>query len=203
MNILNKVLTLNLNSAWQPIGHKTVQEAMGDIFSENYLALNIEYQKHSNGSWNYDDISEMTPVEWDEWKTLPIRDFDFFIRTSHLKIRVPTILICKKYDKVPKTRMKLSKANVRQRDGGICQYTGKRIKPSQGNIDHVIPVSRGGANTWNNLVYCKKDINTKKGNKLPEEAGLSLIREPKIPSKTLPLKNLNKLNHHDWSLFIK
>ena len=51
MNILNKVLTLSLNSAWQPIGHKTVQDAMGDLFSENYLALNVEYENISH--WHY------------------------------------------------------------------------------------------------------------------------------------------------------
>ena len=202
MNILNKVLTLSLNSAWQPIGHKTVQDAMGDLFSENYLALNVDYEKYSDGSWNFNSISNMLPLEWNDWINLEIRDFDFYIRTAKLKIRVPTILICKKYDKIPKTRMKLTKANIRKRDGGVCQYTGKKINANQGNIDHVIPVSRGGANTWNNLVYCNKEINTKKGNKLPEEAGLNLIKQPEEPGTSIPLTNLTKANHQDWRLFI-
>lgn len=202
MNILNKVLTLSLNSAWQPIGHKTVQDAMGDLFSENYLALNVDYEKHSDGSWNFNSISNMLPIEWNDWINLEIRDFDFYVRTAKLKIRVPTILICKKYDKIPKTRMKLTKANIRKRDGGVCQYTGKKINANQGNIDHVIPVSRGGANTWNNLVYCNKEINTKKGNKLPEEAGLNLIKQPEEPNTSIPLTNLTKANHQDWKLFI-
>lgn len=202
MNILNKVLTLSLNSAWQPIGHKTVQDAMGDLFSENYLALNVDYEKHSDGSWNFNSIRNMLPLEWNDWINLEIRDFDFYVRTAKLKIRVPTILICKKYDKIPKTRMKLTKANIRKRDGGVCQYTGKKINANQGNIDHVIPVSRGGANTWNNLVYCNKEINTKKGNKLPEEAGLNLIKQPEEPNTSIPLTNLTKANHQDWKLFI-
>lgn len=202
MNILNKVLTLSLNSAWQPIGHKTVQDAMGDLFSENYLALNVEYEKHSDGSWDFNGICDMLPLEWSEWVNLEIRDFDFYVRTTKLKIRVPTILICKTYDKIPKTRMKLTKSNIRKRDGGVCQYTGKKINANQGNIDHVIPVSRGGANTWNNLVYCNKEINTKKGNKLPEEAGLNLIKQPEEPNTSIPLANLTKANHQDWKLFI-
>ena len=98
--------------------------------------------------------------------------------------------------------MKLTKANIRKRDGGVCQYTGKKINANQGNIDHVIPVSRGGANTWNNLVYCNKEINTKKGNKLPEEAGLNLIKQPEEPGTSIPLTNLTKANHQDWKLFI-
>ena len=202
MNILNKVLTLSLNSAWQPIGHKTVQDAMGDLFSDNYLALNVDYDKYSDGSWNFNSIINMLPLEWNDWVDLEIRDFDFYVTTSKLKIRVPTILICKKYDKIPKTRMKLTKANIRKRDGGVCQYTGKKINANQGNIDHVIPVSRGGANTWNNLVYCNKEINTKKGNKLPEEAGLNLIKQPEEPGTSIPLTNLTKANHQDWKLFI-
>ena len=202
MNILNKVLTLSLNSAWQPIGHKTVQDAMGDLFSENYLALNVEYEKHSDGSWDFNGICDMLPLEWSEWVNLEIRDFDFYVRTTKLKIRVPTILICKTYDKIPKARMKLTKSNIRKRDGGVCQYTGKKINANQGNIDHVIPVSRGGANTWNNLVYCNKEINTKKGNKLPEEAGLNLIKQPEEPNTSIPLTNLTKANHQDWKLFI-
>ena len=202
MNILNKVLTLSLNSAWQPIGHKTVQDAMGDLFSDNYLALNVDYDKYSDGSWNFNSIINMLPLEWNDWVNLEIRDFDFYVRTAKLKIRVPTILICKKYDKIPKTRMKLTKANIRKRDGGVCQYTGKKINANQGNIDHVIPVSRGGANTWNNLVYCNKEINTKKGNKLPEEAGLNLIKQPEEPGTSIPLTNLTKANHQDWKLFI-
>ena len=79
MNILNKVLTLSLNSAWQPIGHKTVQDAMGDLFSDNYLALNVDYDKYSDGSWNFNSIINMLHLEWNDWINLEIRDFDFYV----------------------------------------------------------------------------------------------------------------------------
>ena len=47
-----------------------------------------------------------------------------------------------------------------------------------------------------------KEINTKKGNKLPEEAGLNLIKQPEEPNTSIPLTNLTKANHQDWKLFI-
>lgn len=202
MEILNKVLTLNLNSNWQPIGYKTVQTAICDICTPNYSALDISYIKNSDGTWDFNEMETMVPVDWNDWIELPVRDFDFYIRSAFLKIRVPTIIISKQFNKMPKMKSKLTKKNIRVRDKGICQYTGKKIKPSEGNIDHIIPVSKGGANTWNNMVYCSQKINEQKGNKLPEEAGLTLINQPKEPSPTTIMSTLKNINHPDWNYFI-
>ena len=200
MNILNKVITLSLNSNWQPIGYKNVQDALSDLFCPNYKALNIIYSKYPNGEWNLDEIESMDPVSLDEWLELPVRDIDFSVRSAFLEIRVPTILIATNFNKLHKCKPKLTKQNIRRRDDGICQYTGRKLKPDQGNIDHVIPVSKGGANTWNNMVYCSKEINQKKGNKLPEELGLNLIKSPSQPNM-LPTK-IKKVKHRDWKIFI-
>ena len=55
------------------------------------------------------------------------------------------------------------------RDGNRCQYTGKLLRPDEGSLDHVLPRSRGGRDTWENLVWSGKDVNARKGNRLPHE----------------------------------
>ena len=77
------------------------------------------------------------------------------------------------------------------------------MKPEEANIDHPFPKSRGGPNTWENMVLCYKDINSKKGSKTPEEAGLKLIKQPKEMKPVLASDYIKFNNHVDWSFFIK
>ena len=85
-----------------------------------------------------------------------------------MEIRIPTVVITKNFDRMPKKRPKKIPSNiaVQIRDGSRCQYTGKLLEPHEGSVDHVVPRSRGGAHSWNNVVWAAKDINTMKGNKL-------------------------------------
>ncbi len=92
-------------------------------------------------------------MTWDEWITLPVRDGDYAVRTARGAIRVPTVIVAVNFAKVPKKRPKLCAKNIRERDGNRCQYTGRLLHPTEGNLDHVVPRSRGGADTWENLVW--------------------------------------------------
>src|SRR5436190_12824741 len=95
-------------------------------------------------------------------------------------------------------------STIRERDGNWRQYTGKVLKPEEGSLDHVVPRSRGGKDAWKNLVGSSKDVNAKKGNRLPHEAGLKLLSVPRAP-KELPTSALVRNRHEiaDWELFIK
>ena len=201
-DIASKLLTLCLNSAWQPIGHKTVQDAISDLYACSYKALDIQYDINDNGEWDFNNPLCMNPLDWNDWIDLPIRDMDFSVRSAFLTVRVPTILIATNYSKVHRKRPKLTRQNIRLRDKGTCQYTGKKLKPSEGNIDHIMPVSRGGKNTWTNMVYCDKQLNERKGNKTPEEMGLSLINNPTEPNCKLASAIFRKARHVDWTHFI-
>jgi 5-methylcytosine-specific restriction endonuclease McrA len=143
------------------------------------------------------------PVKWAEWITLPIRASDHAVRTVHGAIRVPTVIVAMNYARVPKKRPKLSAKNIRERDGNRCQYTGILLHPDEGNLDHVVPRSRGGADSWENLVWSSKLINTRKGNRLPHEAGLKLLNVPRAP-KELPVSALLRNAHGiaEWKLFL-
>ena len=77
------------------------------------------------------------------------------------------------------------------------------LKPEEGSLDHVVPRSRGGADAWENLVWSSKAVNTKKGNRLPHEAGLKLLTVPRTP-KELPVSALIRNPHGvaEWKLFL-
>jgi 5-methylcytosine-specific restriction endonuclease McrA len=196
-DILNKSIVLVLNRNWQAINIRTPQEAFCQMATSVATGLDITLG---------DDIhaEALRPVSWAEWITLPIRDGDNAVHTVRGAIRVPTVIVSVNFARVPKKRPKLSARTIRERDGNRCQYTGKLLKPDEGSLDHVLPRSRGGANTWENLVWSSKDVNTRKGNRLPHEAGLKLLNVPRAP-RELPVSALIR-NAHDvaeWNLFLK
>ena len=144
------------------------------------------------------------PVTWDEWITLPIRPQDQVVHTVRGAIRVPTVIVAVNYARVPRKRPKFCTRSIRERDGNRCQYTGRLLRPEEGSIDHVLPRSRGGANSWDNCVWASKEINARKGNRLPQEAGLKLLAAPRVP-KELPATALIRNVHGigDWELFVR
>ena len=203
MGIEDKIICLCLNKRWQPIGVKSVRDAFSELVNPNCVALNVIYSKNTDGSLNFSEVEDIQAVKWDEWIALPVRECDLEIRTSKMSIRVPTIIASSKYAEIPVKTFRPTKNNIWIRDKGICQYSGKKLKPEEANIDHPFPKSRGGPNTWENMVLCHKDINSKKGNKTPEEAGLKLIRKPKAMAPVLATDLIEFKNHIDWSVFIK
>ena len=77
------------------------------------------------------------------------------------------------------------------------------MRPEEGNIDHVVPRARGGQTTWENCVLASKEINSKKGDRLPHEVGLLLLATPKAPV-SMPATFTIRNNHgiRDWELFL-
>ena len=190
-DILTKAVVLVLNRNWQAINVRTPQEAFCMMATNVATGLEIEGEDH------------IRPVTWDEWVRLPIREQDESVRTVRGSIRVPTVIVAVNYAKVPKKRPKLCARGIRERDGNRCQYTGVLLEPEEGSLDHVVPRSRGGQDTWENLVWAAKSVNTRKGNRLPHEAGLKLLKVPRAP-KEVPVTALirNAPGLDDWKLFL-
>jgi 5-methylcytosine-specific restriction endonuclease McrA len=190
-DILNKTTVLVLNRNWQAINVRTPAEAFCQMAVNAATGLDIEGE------------DGMRPVPWNEWLKLPIRPHDNAVGTPRGLVRAPTVIVCVNYSRVPQKRPNLSARNIRERDGHRCQYTGRALRAEEGNIDHVVPRSRGGKTTWENCVLASKEINTKKGNRLPQEAGLRLLKYPRAP-RTLPV-TLTIRNAHgirDWKPFL-
>lgn len=99
---------------------------------------------------------------------------------------IPEVVILKRYADIPTTPIRLSKKAIHERDGYICQYCGTR--DGKMTIDHIIPRSRGGRNTWANMVSCCSDCNSRKGSKTLDECGMALNRQPAIPMEVFKAK---------------
>jgi len=199
---------LCLNNLWQALNTKTVKEALismlGGVDGNNppALAIDMNFPVDENGSVDWDNPEYVQPVDWETWKNLPIRDYDLAIHTSNMTIRAPRVIIQPNYSKMPVVTPRPTKESIRKRDGGVCQYTGRQISWKDGNIDHVIPRTKGGKNTFENMVWCHKEINSKKGDKTPEQAGLKLIRKPKAP-RAVPVSSTIQIAHHpSWIHFL-
>jgi len=199
--ILNKTICLQLNRSWQPIGIRTIRQSIialcGGVDGD-HPAMALDITMSEDG----ETLESAVPTKWDDWVKLPVREQDLSISTRNGAVRAPTVIICQNYNKVPQKSPRLSPANIWQRDGGMCQYTGKKLAKSEGNIDHVTPRSLGGRDSWENLVLCQKDINSIKGNKTNKEAGLNLIRKPAAP-KAVPISfTLRDARHEHWRPFL-
>jgi len=190
-DILNKTIVLVLNRNWQAINIRTPADAFCQMATNAATALEIESESH------------IRTVRWAEWIRLPIRDGDNAVRTVHGAIRVPTVIVAVNYARVPKKRPKLCARTIRERDGNRCQYTGVLLRPDEGNLDHVVPRSRGGADTWENLVWSAREVNQRKADRLPHEAGLKLLSVPRAP-KELPVSAMIRNAHGvaEWKLFL-
>ncbi len=207
MNVISQPV-LCLNNLWQALNTKTVKEALismlGGVDGNNppALAIDMNFPVDENGSVDWDNPEYVQPVDWETWKNLPIRDYDLAIHTSNMTIRAPRVIIQPNYSKMPVVTPRPTKESIRKRDGGVCQYTGRQISWKDGNIDHVIPRTKGGKNTFENMVWCHKEINSKKGDKTPEQAGLKLIRKPKAP-RAVPVSSTIQIAHHpSWIHFL-
>lgn len=182
---------LVLNRQWQAIAVISPAEAFAHMSAGNADALDIAPHL------------AMTPTPLEQWMNLEIRPHDRHIGTSRRSVRVPTIVVLRAFARVPLYLPKFSLKTIYQRDQGICQYSGRQLKPSEASIDHIIPRSRGGDTSWENCVLAERKLNSQKGARTPEEAGLKLIRRPIIPRPvpvTITLKNL--LGIEEWNYFL-
>jgi 5-methylcytosine-specific restriction endonuclease McrA len=192
MNVLTKATVLVLNRNWQAINVRTPQEAFCMLATNVATGLEIEGE------------DRIRPVTWEEWITLPIREQDEAVNTVRGQIRVPTVIVAVNYAKVPKKRPKLCARTIRERDGNRCQYTGRVLRPDEGSLDHVVPRSRGGKDAWENLVWSAKEVNQKKADRLPHEAGLKLLSVPRAPKERLVsamIRNAHEIA--EWKLFVQ
>ena len=114
-DILNKSTVLELNRHWQAIHVKTPAEAFCMNASGAATALDVQADDH------------ITPVRWDDWLKLPVREHDNAVNTPRGPVRVPTVIVAANYAKVPMRRPRFGARGIWERDGGICQYTGCKL----------------------------------------------------------------------------
>ena len=102
------------------------------------------------------------------------------VRSSRRSLRVPSVIRLLEYRRIPHQSRALSRKNILLRDRNTCQYCGEVLPPGELTLDHVIPRSRGGNSTWENLVACCHSCNRRKGNRILNEIDdMILLRDPR------------------------
>lgn len=127
------------------------------------------------------------------------KDKHRWVRSAKMSVAVPTIVRLRDYAQFRKRQVKLNRHNLFARDGHRCQYCGKKFKPADLTIDHVIPKSRGGKLEWSNVTCACVRCNMRKANRTPHEAGMKLIRKPEKPKYQFPIP---KVKHATWAHFV-
>jgi len=187
MSVLNNPVLI-LNNGWTAIRVKNVQSAIQLACRERAVIIDTDtYQLYS----------------WDEWAALPVEDGEDYISAAHSKVRIPEVVVLTVFKHVPDFDIRLTKRSIYLRDGGKCQYTGRSLGKSDYDIDHVIPKSRGGKNSWDNMVLCDKALNRKKADRTPKEAGLDLIRKPFKPKTSTVMFDPAIKQPKSWEKFLK
>ena len=110
---------------------------------------------------------------------------------------MPSVIRLNRYVHAPYKGVNLTRQNVFKRDNFECQYCGTKRDLT---LDHVIPSSKGGPHTWQNLVTACKKCNAKKGDYTPENAGMPLRRRPYKPNYALFLRDSPGQN--EWDEFL-
>lgn len=194
---------LVLNRSYSPIHVIRVRRAIGMVYRELAEIIHVEdgiYQNYDFEKWM--EMSEYfladleDPQEYDD-------SHEDWIRGINFRIRVPKVIRLHTFDRLPKKTLRFNRRSVFARDENLCQYCEKQYPPSQLSFDHVIPKSRGGKTTWENVVTSCLDCNGKKRNRTPEEAGMKLRKTPVKPKRSpLVTARCDHPKYQVWQHFI-
>ena len=137
---------------------------------------------------------------------LPVRDEDGhhdWVYTPRLVLRVPRVIRLTRYQGMARPEVSLTRRNIYARDRATCQYCGKRFSVRELTIDHVVPRSLGGGDSWENLVAACVPCNARKGGRTPDRAGMRLLDTPKRPRRNpLIADRLANPKYASWRPFV-
>jgi len=166
------------------------------------LARNIAEVVHvDGGQWMGYDLETWTEVSELQREFEPHRHD--WVRTVQLDLAVPKVIRLLGYDRLPAQHVKLNRRNLFARDRNRCQYCGNHFPTSELSIDHVIPRSQGGPDTWENLVCSCVKCNARKGGRTPDQARMKLVNLPKRPRRNpLISVRLGQDRYESWKAFL-
>lgn len=119
-----------------------------------------------------------------------------FIHSPSVTIEEPSVIILNKMVKPPSHRIvPLSRKALFSRDGHKCAFCGGDAN----TIDHVTPRSKGGKNTWDNVVAACRPCNAEKADRTPEQAGMPLLWQPYNPTR---VGMIAARRREDWKEFL-
>lgn len=180
---------LVLNRYFQPVQLTTVRRAVVLLYGGAAHAVDEHGEEYDFAAWRATSAPVGEPG----------------IPLARGTLRVPRLVHLLRYDRVPRNVVRLTRENLMTRDGHACQYCGKQPTLRELNIDHVLPRSRGGRDSWENLVTSCMPCNLRKGWRTPEEANMHLQRRPLQPKWSFVAQILRGETRRfpEWNPYLK
>jgi 5-methylcytosine-specific restriction endonuclease McrA len=159
---------LVLNSSWSAVHVASVRRAISLVYQGLAQFVSPEdYNTYDFESWK--ELSRVAPEGYPH-----VRSVDF-------RLRIPEVIRLRYFNGRQRRKIRFTRRNLFERDGYTCQYCAKKLPSSDLTLDHVVPRSRGGRSTWENLVVACVRCNARKASRLPHEVGVRLLRRPEKP----------------------
>ena len=185
---------LVLNRLWQPVNIVGLLRAMSLLFRGRAAAVHAEDGHHRLFS----------AAEWVDFSTRLPPPAAEAVRSPCIVLRVPRVLLLNAYDRVPRREIRFGRRNVYLRDAYTCQYCVRVFREEELNLDHVVPRDVGGKTNWENIVTACVRCNSRKANRLPEQAGMTLCRAPAKPKWRLVVaSSLSPDEVEAWKEFLE
>ena len=156
---------LVVNKHLQAVHLTTARRAFVLLFTDVARAL--------DGAWIAHDF--------EAWSAVGPREGEPAVGTPRGPIRIPRVVQLTTFDRMPRASVRLTRRNIFLRDGHTCQYCARTFQTRDLNLDHVVPRSRGGPMSWENVVCSCRVCNLRKGGRTPAEAGMRLLKRPVRP----------------------
>lgn len=187
---MSHVLVLNRNLF--AIQVASWERAMSLLYLDHASVVDEEYRVHEFKDWiELSKTMEEHPAG--------------FVHTPTLRLAIPEVIALKVFDRVPRQQVPFTRRNIYHHYGYRCCYCGKHLPSTDLNLDHVVPKSRGGGTDWNNIVTSCIPCNLRKGNRLPNEAGMRLLiplSRPKVRAGVTILAQSPIRMRRSWQKFI-
>lgn len=158
--------TLVLNKHWTPVHVTSVRHAIALVYTGRAdIVCPVSYSPHSFEAWRLRGALTSNEI----------------ITGIGFEIESPEIVVLGDYNKLPPRGIAFNRRNLIRRDDNTCQYCGLRLANDRLTIDHILPVSRGGATDWDNCVLACHRCNGRKADRTPREAKMKLLTDPSKP----------------------
>ena len=163
------------------------------------LVLNADYRPLSYfplSLWSWQDAIKAVFLD----RVNIVSEYDVLVRSPSFEFHLPSVVSLKTFVK-PSRQPAFTRFNVFLRDRFACQYCNTREELT---FDHVVPRSKGGLTTWENVVAACSPCNRRKGGKLADEADMALQRPPFEPNPSAAYRFGTHLEHRqEWAQFIE
>ncbi len=178
---------LVLNRGYVPVDVTTVRRAFAMLYQGIAKVVDDQY----------------LTFDYHSWSELSVKEHHDSVGLVDRLVRVPRVILLQIYDRMPMRTVRFSRFNIYLRDKNTCQYCGEIFSRKELNLDHVIPRSRGGRTSWDNIVTSCFSCNRRKGGQLLKTAKMRLLNVPRRPRWTpVSVYTLRRGHYDEWKPFL-